>query len=255
MEYGISRKAPSNYSEKTSFFIIFSILLILLFFDADELFGAVDLRAFYSIGSVVVSVILILGLLALIAHWRIIPNTIAIAFGVLILLGCLTLNAGIVLVGWVAYAIVRDTGLFPCSILFAIAFTIAIAAWLWGKFTGYTFNPGFVQFMLMAILLIAPIYLLGIGFSPQNSEFDSADSVNLNNHHYYLYRYWGWLGDPDTLELYECNQFALACKSVYRAPAAYYQDKNVVLIPDVTTNSLAIQVDNTTIYTYELKAE
>jgi len=58
VEYATARKVYANYNEKLPFVVICGVLSVLLFFDADELFGAVGLRASYSIGSVVVSVIL-----------------------------------------------------------------------------------------------------------------------------------------------------------------------------------------------------
>src|SRR5262245_1327517 len=73
-----AKTAPrqDSYNQNVCFAVIFGAFMVMLFFRADNAFGAVGLRDVYTIGSIITFVITCMTILALLGAWRVIaPDT------------------------------------------------------------------------------------------------------------------------------------------------------------------------------------
>ncbi|WP_162909459.1 hypothetical protein [Aggregatilinea lenta] len=225
-------------------------LLIVLFFRADELIGTVWLRQYYYWTSLLLT--LMMPGIALIWWLRRLNSDIAWGlFCVAAFIG-VVLNTNLlipfVLVGWMCGIVMAC--LRADLILVGLIVLYPLIA-LWRKHQGrsdYALNP-----LVLTILVITWVVVLGIGFTPHNAEAEFPGALKAGQHRYYLHLYWGWLGDPDTLILYECNRFGLGCSAAYEAPTDTYRDKNPTLSLDEERDHLIVRIEDRTLYQQAVK--
>jgi hypothetical protein len=218
----------------------------MLFLRLDTFIGAIGLRSIYTILCFILLTIFLLTMLLYLFLWGIISGTQAIVFSILLVIGLVAVNYGLILIGWF-------TGIWAISLppeVLLIGLLVALAVWVWQRSRPNLFRPALVKVIAIILLVFAAAYVIGIGSLPYNLELTSYGGAWLGSHHYILILYWGWLGDADRLTLYQCNQLALFCKEVNRMEGYYYRGKDIVLIPNFSANTLVMQVDGTTVSTY-----
>lgn len=235
-------------------FIIAISTAIALFYQVDTLIGAVGVRTFYGILGLVLAPIFLLLALGLLTWYKAIPIWLSVSLGTLLLFGIAMLNAALVVVGW-------EIGLLflyiPPQIVF-LGLGVTFALWVGMTKRFSMANLTLLRTSLIVTILFMAAYVLGLGSMPKNSEFDRRGNVSFKDKHYFLDVYWGWLGDPDWLILYECNQYGLFCNEVYRTSydcweCPDFRKARVELIPEIGKNNLIISVDGSPFYTYQPK--
>ena len=202
-----------GYNQTVCLLIICLTVLLLLFFQADKIFGAAGLSLVYKNSGGTVAFILFVLMLYLPALW----DDIAwgVSLGLVLLLGAFVLAIGsaIILIGWALAVIVAMLSILP-NILLLVSIGGVFYFSLWALMNRKQFPASNVKLMTLGILFFAALIIIGISFSPQHFESTSYGSVSLEEHRYFLYLRWGWLGEPDWFELYECNAIGIGCLQI-----------------------------------------
>jgi hypothetical protein len=238
------------YNPNICFAIIFGAFAMMLFFRADELFGAVRLRPFYSIGSVASVIVAALIIVGLFGAWRIIPSTAATTGAALIALLVIVFNEmtlSLIIIGGFTSHIASQMP----PVFLAAGAGVTLVIWLLDRFKLAVAAPALLKLFTTVALVATPLFLLGIGAAPKNSDFDFIDSEASAGHHYYLEVSYGQFNDMDYLELYECSEFALACESVYfegLAPYVDLKDYDIHLVRNGEAGTISIVVDDKLLY-------
>jgi hypothetical protein len=255
-----AKNAPLRdyYNPNICFALIFGAFVVMLFFRADDLFGAVGLRAFYTIGSIASVFVAAILILVMLSAWRKLDAIATAIFIVLLVLAVFIFNEmlfGLILVGWfTGIVIMLIPAVFP-----ALGAVVTLSLWIFSTgFRSLRFSPAVLKIFKIAVLIMTPLYLLGVGAYPKNAEFDFVGSESFAGHHYYLDLHHGWLGDPDWLILWQCNSLAFDCETVFQSP--YHsppeqfrnlREKDIQLIPDVIAVTISILVDGEVVYTHQ----
>ncbi len=227
---------------------VFSLLLIasamgsVLLVQADTLIGAVGLRFFYTGLGIVMPICFLFASLSLLAWYKDIPIWLAFGLGLVLCGGIVILN---LLLAWIVASVVA---IIPVGFIL-LGLGMVWVVWVWANFRFTPTKRKIMRIVSAALALFTAFYIFGIAFLPGHSELNFRGSKAFNNRYYYLIIYWGWLGDPDNLILYECNQFALNCAKVYTT-SGEYRATNVELVPEPDNNNLLVRVDGNTLYTY-----
>lgn len=240
----LTRKITTFDSALSLALLLFSTPVV-LFYQADYLIGAIGLRVSYFISGLILAFFFLVTAISLFALYKVIPTWLAIGLNCFLLVGLAAMNVRWLFLGWFAAVLIA---LIP-PVLIVVIFCAALATWIWANFRASPPNVQVMRYIAVSCSTLMAIYVLGVGSLPEHAEFDSHGSVSLNNRHYFLHLYWGWLGDPDTLILYECNQFGLLCAEVYSTSDSY-RDKQIELVPEVDANTLVIRIKGTPHYVY-----
>jgi hypothetical protein len=240
----------ANYYFDKYFHVLttFVVLLVMLFYSADRVLGAVGLRAFYTPVGMGFGMLCLFWLVLVIRHQKMSSKSkLTYALTVLCLIG------GAVLVGTLTHLI----------------YLLVVVGWFTGIVTGALFIPAYAIAIVIAGILVTQIiltlgnrqslirkgislalllYMAGfsIGFAslPPYAESTIDEKRVQDNHQYFLYIWYGWLGDPDTLELYECNAFGIFCGVVYEAPTGHYTPSTASIEFDPNTNKMGVRIDD-----------
>jgi hypothetical protein len=226
-------------------------LAAILFISLDDIFGAVGLKPIYYWFGFIVGGAFLLAWLVLFIQYRIAPAWI-LTPGCLIavvLCACLTLSVGnpffiLVFGGWVALTV---SFCIPMPLVAAV-----LALMIWFTFMHVrdgTHKPGY-GLTTFALPLFMAVYIIGLGARLDRSEFHAHASLSASSRHYFLYEYWGWLGDDDTLVLYECNPFAFNCNPVYEL-ADEFAGQKIALRQSSDQKGVEIWIDGVHHHTHE----
>ena len=256
----IKRKAWKNWlmqtpqrnqdKHNTPLLITCICLLTLIFFRADVLFGAVGLRAIYSIGGLILAPGFLLTTFTLMILWNIFPPILTLVLIIAFIIGVVILPIGILFLGWfLAFALVPHIP----PVIFPVCLGAAIIVWLILSQYGHQFkSQSLARFITLCLLIFAAAYMLGTVFSPENAQFNALSSTYFEGNQYYLHLFLGTIEDPNQLILYECNQLAFACQVIYRAPYGEYQVEPVSLVPDSINHTLTIQLNAEILYIHHV---
>jgi hypothetical protein len=225
-------------------FISFGLVLAVLFFSADDVLGAVGLRAwYYPVGMVAATASLFLIPFALFYRRfsRQDRNTY-LALMVLLMIVAFGLRQSLILVGWFT-GIATGVYWIPASTV-AIVFTILLVIQFILSYQGTKVEKPIARWLIIAAWLYSVGYFFGFAALPAYAEAEISDRMTYDDHLYFLYIRFGWLGDPDYLALYECNQFGLVCKVTYQAPTGHYYDRQLAIEIDSQTQTVGVKIDD-----------
>lgn len=223
--------------------IAFGLVLAVLIFALDPLVNAVGLRTIYHPFGSAVGVISLVLIPFVILYERIIVKGRLIYLIVLIVIGIIAatpLRYLLIIVGWFT-GLITGAMFISASIImvvFGVVFVIIFLLSIW-----YTKTKSMIQAIIILLLIYSGGYFIGIAATPAYAEAEMSDRLVYNNHQYFLYLHWGWLGDPDTLLLYECNAIGINCELTYRAPSGYYRERDLSLVVNQQTNAVEVSVD------------
>lgn len=221
--------------------IALGLLATVVIFSLDPLIGAVGLRAIYrglglSIG--VMSLVLIPFAIRYERMTSIEQIRYLIITAIIGIVAATPISYPLVFVGWF-------TGVGTGALFIPIEAIIAVFAVVLVVVTLFTLNERKLVTRVLTILLLlySAGYFIGMGAKIAYSEAEMPSRLVYNNHQYFLYLHWGWLGDPDALMLYECNAIGIHCELTYRAPSGYYRERDLSLVVDQQTNAVDVSID------------
>jgi hypothetical protein len=250
MPWKIQLKFPvwlQDYNRDFAFVVIAGAILLMLYMRADVLIGAVGLKATYFFLGIAIFWGMGLVILALLVVWKNLSIAVAVGVGTVVSLLSILVNIKVILVGWIIGIVVYSLPtLFPLVIA-----GFSILMWLGTRFQPSLFSRGLLQMAVVGLLVFTAMFCLGIGVLPRNAEFDFRGNLNLRGHHYFLAQYDGWLGDPDTLVLYECNSIGILCNEVYKSTPGGWNRAFVGLVTDEQDGTVTITVDLQDLYTHK----
>ncbi len=235
--------APSN-DRFLYVFISLGLVAALLFFSADKLLGAVGLRAWYNPVGVLAATASLL-MIPLVLFYRRFSRQgryIYLIITALLMLGALALRLYLIIVGWFT-AIATGAICIPASTI-AIVFTILLAIQSILSYRGTKAAKSNARLLIITACFYSAGYFFGIAALPPYAEAEISDRKTYNDHQYFLYLWYGWLGDPDFLALYECNPLGLFCEITYEAPTGSYGGGQLAIEMDPETQVVGVQIDD-----------
>jgi|GEM_PF-4242875 len=124
---------------------------------------------------------------------------------------------------------------------------------LWGNIS-WGAAIGFCVLITLGGLFVGS-YLILLGWTasdPSNSESTYYGSISLEEHRYFLYLRWGWLGEPDWFELYECNAIGIGCLQIapYDNVNGLYLDGDIALVADPAQHEVRILFNGDVVFTH-----
>ncbi len=234
--------------------IAFCLLIAVFIFALDPLVNAVGLRAIYRPFGMAVGVVSFVLIPFAIRYERMRPVVRLTYLVVTLFVGILAatpLSLFLILVGWFT-SLATGAIFIPANIIMigfgAVMVTIIVLSLFYPK------TKSTLKFIMVLLLLYSSGYFIGIAATPAYAEAEMPDQLVYNEHQYFLYLHWGWLGDPDTLLLYECNSWGIYCDVIYRAPTGYYREHDLFISVDTETQVVGASIDGQ-ISPLELKAE
>jgi hypothetical protein len=199
-------------------FISFGLVIVILFFSADSVLGAVGLRAWYNpIGVVIATASLFL--VPFVILYRRFSHTnrhIYLIIMVIFLILAIGLRMPLIIVGW--FTGIFTGALFIPSSIIAIPFTVLFVIQVVLYYLRTESSKKIAHLLIVAVLVYSVGYFFGVAALPSYAESAIRDRETYNDQQYFLYLSFGWLGDPDYLALYECNSIGLFCRLTYQAP-------------------------------------
>jgi len=180
--------------------------LIVIFYQADRLFGAVGVRKLYGLGVVIIP--LIIGVI----FWRVIWSDwiiltplqkarLVVGLFVLYLVIC---GVGSFVGYLIGYIVLNED--FP-GVVSLIPLLLSILVWV--------FQPRWsfgLSVMLVPITFICTIWI-GLGYWV---HYDIVSEMGFEGRYYFL-EVENTASDGDFFEVYECNPYAVGCESIYRS--------------------------------------
>jgi len=219
--------------------LIIGSLLTIVFLFSNRLFGIIGLEAIYANYAVIIFLVLFGILLGFLTYRLSIP----IGLSILVFLFFVLISPYIMDIGYFI--------LIPVYCAFGTALLcvpIVFALLLSQKFRERCFQSTIITTLMLFAILIC---VFGIGNLHSRATYQFAKSMFWNNHIYHITIWIGWLGDPHTLSLYECNSLGLNCQVVYTAPSSYYAHEPIQLVSDTGPNNLSVIIDDKVLYTYQ----
>ncbi|HEX2905297.1 MAG TPA: hypothetical protein VHO69_00445, partial [Phototrophicaceae bacterium] len=159
-----------------------------------------------------------------------------------LMLVALGMRLYLIIVGWFT-GIVTGALWIPIPII-VIVFMILLVIQLILAYRGTKNARLAARFLIITICFYSVGYFFGIAALPRYAEAEISDRMSYDNHQYFLYLWFGWLGDPDYLALYECNQVGLFCKVTYQAPTGYYGSRQLSIEIDPQTQIVGVKIDD-----------
>jgi hypothetical protein len=229
----------SKINHDLAFGMMFAASLVMVFFQLDDLIGAVTLRPYYFVSSIGSTVILIFWMVGA----RIVNrNGYVPLISVVILFLCSASCLGVGFpsaYGW----------LFP-PLTPLVVTGVTLLQWL---ILRRYMQRNIDQFALYSFIffLFVIVYWTGIGVN--NIILNHTDDVYYQDHYYYLQdKYYAYADTPvHDLTMYECNSIAIACKNIHST--VQYFTKTITLQTDDTTHSLNLVVDGEIEFMYPVK--
>jgi hypothetical protein len=231
---------PARGNPDLAYGLMFAASLVMVFFQLDNLIGAVGLRTIYFWVS--------LGATAIVILW-LIKEGIGVVKGIahsIMIMGLVTFFLCSVCSPVFYMTILRN---FPPTTPL-IMFGIATLQWILLRKPMRTNINKLIPYM-MGFLIICILYWVAVG--TKNITLSYAGSVYYQNHYYALLDDHNSFADtPDhTLTLYECNAVAIACKSIFSDTRFFL--KTVALQADNETHNLYLALDDANVFTHHLK--
>jgi hypothetical protein len=240
-----SSAIPASTNDRFLYvFIVFGLVIALLFFSAENVLGAVGLRAWYNPIGVVAATASLFSIPFALFYRRFSRqgHYIYLTLTALLMLAAFGLRLYLIVVGWFT-GIATGVLWIPASVI-AIAFTILLVIQFILSYLGTKAAKLIARLLIVAAWLYSVGYFFGFAALPPYAEAEISDQMTYNDHQYFLYLWYGWLGDPDYLALYECNQIGLSCKVTYQAPTGYYRNRQLSIEIDPQTEMVGVQVDD-----------
>jgi hypothetical protein len=235
-------------------FIIILCALAMMFFSADIALGAIGLKSTYTIGgNIMAGVGVLLFILTLKSNWSQGLGMWFLIGAAIFLLITLLISQGAILifVGWIVAIPISILSYYlplqPIMFWGGMLFIVLIVICLWWK----KLDAPVLRTIARLMLFCAAFYLMGIAWQPANAEFRFRGQLTHAGNVYWLYVKTGWLGDPDTLILYECNSLGFGCTPAFVAPQDYYQSEELVLQVDAPDSSVAIYMNGSLLHRLE----
>jgi hypothetical protein len=218
-----------------------ALFIVVLLFSLDPLLGAVGLRAIYRPLGVTVGIMSLVLIPFAIRYERMTSNerlTYLIITAIIGIVAATPISVPLSIVGWFTGLI---TGAFFIPVVIvAVVFGVVLVV---VTLSSLRETKSTAKVLTVLLLLYSAGYFIGIGAKPIYAESEMPDRLIYNNHQYFLYLGWGWLGDPDTLLLYECNTIGLYCEVIYKAPTGNYRDKAVSIAIDETAQTVSVHIN------------
>jgi hypothetical protein len=224
---------------------------IIFFLSADQLLGAVYLRSFYVAIGVLIGFSLIL-ILVVLSLWKHVLRETLIGWslvGLVIALCATTTSPYTSLIGWLALIFLGasfDNFPFVLGAYLVIGMVVSIIC-----FRLEAILPA--KLVRSSMLLLVAFYSFSVAAKANSQATSYTTSVSFNNQFYVAYlTSWG-PSSPDHLTLYECNQFALLCQTIYEKSDWFYTyegSNNMEFIPDLASDTISLRIDNEVIYTH-----
>lgn len=221
--------------------IVLGLLTTVIIFGLETLVGAVGLRAIYrGLGTAVGLMSLVLIPFAIryermtsVEQRRYLIITVIIG-----LIAATPISIPLVVVGWF-------TGVGTGALFIPVEIMIAVFTGVLTLIILFTLHEHKLVARVLTViaLLYSAGYFIGMGAKIAYSEAEIPRRLVHNGKQYFLYLHWGWLGDPDTLLLYECNAIGTNCELTYRAPSGYYRERDLSLVVDQQTDAVEVSVD------------
>jgi hypothetical protein len=224
------------------------ILFAMLFFSTDALLTTVGLRAFYTPVGMGLGICCLLWSVLVFTHNRLSGKqkvfyslTIITLVGLGAVIGTLThLIYLMLVVGWFTGFVSGAFFIPPYAIAIAI-FGILITQII----LTFAKHPTNLRKIISVLLLFYSAgYFIGFASLPHYGEARIVDKRLHNNHQYFLYLWYGWLGDPDYLALYKCNNIGIYCEVIYQAPSGSYSGSELSIVVDTQTQIVGAQIDD-----------
>jgi hypothetical protein len=244
------------FSWKTSVAMLVFCLIVISFFQADHLLGAVGLRAFYPIcGSLILPLLIFSSIPLILPFWR--WNT-ALVVSLLALPVSLAMLGIATLIGanfFIIFGLLNGLrisvyfGVFTCVLA-----VLAIEIILWRAKNTPTFILVLSKltsiFITIGFFLLTVILIAAVGGLNSDTEFQAATLFD-DNYYHLTVTYSPYMGD--FLTLYACNSIGVFCNSIYQSPRDAYNGKFMSLLGSDDNLTLSILVDGTTVYTHHVQ--
>ena len=237
-----------GYNQAVCLLIIGVACLVMLFFRADELLGAARLKAVYKDGGFLTAYVALVGIPMMFALWGNISWGAAIGFCVLITLGGLFVGSYLILLGWI---LLLGLPVLPTIFLVGILVITSLSIFVL-PIMCQELPVTLVKSVTLIALFWTAMSLISAASDPSNSESTYYGSISLEEHRYFLYLRWGWLGEPDWFELYECNAIGIGCLQIapYDNVNGLYLDGDIALVADPAQHEVRILFNGDVVFTH-----
>ncbi len=165
---------------------------------------------------------------------------------------------------WLAYSSITDDAIVGplCGsvlIVWSAFAALAILSYRFKDFKPYA-REGVLAVLgtLIAIVLMLGAYFIRFYQSGPEAGWETIDNVSLNAHTYHLLLYSGDWADSWTrnYHLYECDSLDIFCSEVTITPQIAGRislDGKIGLVTDTAANTIVIESDGVTVFTYHSK--
>lgn len=244
------------FSRKASVIMLVFCLVVINFFQADHLLGAVGLRAFYPIlGSLILPLLIFSSIPLTLPFWR---RNVALVVSLLTLPVSLAALGMSSLIGLIFFVVVGTVYALPIAVYFGlfilILLVLGIEIILWRDENTQTFILVLSKltsiFSTIGFLVLTLILIAAVGAVHSDTEFQ--DAVLFDNRYYHLSVTYSTY-EGDFLTLYACNSLGLFCHSIYQSPRGAYNGKSMKLLGSEDDHTLSILINDTTLYTYQVQ--
>lgn len=191
---------------------------IILFFSADDLLGAVLLRAIYFRYGTLVALILIAAVCFVFMSWAKLPLHLKlIGMGVYVFIAItilfLTSPKLLLLISYLAGFILGIGSLFFVPITVLIWVIIGIIAWIRGYFREYLTDPFLIRMFIVGFLIFTACYA-SVRYV-QSLDFTIVDHNTIDGENFYTIRFTSVSSDASGgTAYYKCNTISASCTEV-----------------------------------------
>lgn len=235
------------YSQGCAFNIIGLMFLLLTLFTSNEILGILPMQWFFYFGSMMMGMALFGFTILLASAWRNLGISMKYIFAVAILASCTTplfyeFWGAVAIVGsWIfAFPYIMAFQKIP-AIVFPLMLIITFVIGIWCAIKSITIPRNLLKQITYLIIFFAIVYIWGHAIKFESRVYDEK-LLEVEGKTYHSMVYYGWLGDPGLIYLYECSNGIFGCDLIYEtADYAEYRADETSLVYDESTNVLRLE--------------
>ena len=240
---------PDFYSQGCAFSVIVLMFLLLTIMTSYATFSVLPVPIFYYYGSLILGMLIFGFLHTLGSAWRDIPVPLKwhyILAVMLICSSCMTWQffyaigvAGSWIIGIIFFSTFREVPAFPVAI-FPLLMIVTICTAILFSIKSIDIPRPAMKMLTYMVVLFASIFIWGNSLYFEGHVYDEGLKGEGTSYHAIVY--YGWVGDPGLIYLYECDMGIFGCNLIYKTDTFQeYRADETRLVYDVNTNTLILE--------------
>jgi hypothetical protein len=237
---------PNYYNQGCAFSIIALMFLLLTIITSYETFKVLPVPVFFWYGSMGLGMLIFAFLVLLGSVWgdTSIPLNWLYVIGALLLVASpliiwkVALPIGIMgswFAGMIYILLFRHVPVVVFPLLLIATFCVAMLC----QRKSVNLPRMEMKLITYPVVLFTCIFIWGHALKFESQRYDEGLKVNGNSYHAIVY--YGWLGDPGLVFLYECDEWIFGCELLYESDYDNYEIPETQLVFDESASTLRLE--------------